>query len=475
MSRARSSAAALLQRRLRRDSLLASLGAAAREHRWEVHLVGGGLRDLLTGRAAHDLDLILGPPVDPVLAWLHRRSSHRPVSFETRILTHRLTIDGRSVDCVERAPRSLVRELGRRDFTVGAIAFDLAAWQVRDPWHGLRDLRLGRLDPPRDDAFRTDPLRILRGVRLGLQHPRLRLTRRAIGLMRASVPALLRVSPERLRDELDRILLSPRASHGIRQLDRLGALSRLFPELESCRGVIQNRHHHLDVFEHTLLALHAADHPGALGRGVIDPARDAAALSPAGQLTLRWSLLIHDLGKPPTRTIDAAGQVHFFGHEQRSAQLVAAIAARFALSRERQRAIETVVRQHLRLVVMPDGCMSDRALARVIRDVAPHTATLALHALADKRASRGVSHARTTTRLRATAARLLTLQSEIAARTARGTLVSGRDVMELLGCPPGPQVGSVLAQVEERRELGELSSREEALQWIRALSRQQSP
>lgn len=470
MSSDRSVSAARVQRRLRRDRLLAALGEAAREHGWEVSLVGGAVRDVLYGRGAHDLDLILGPPVDPVLDWLQARSSHRPVSFDKRILTHRLTIEGRSIDCVERAPRSLRRELGRRDFTVGAIAFDLAAWRLIDPWNGLRDLRQGRLDPPRDDAFRADPLRILRGVRLALEFSQLRLTRRAMRLMRAATPRLGRVSPERLREELDRILLAPRASDGIRQLSALGALASLLPELESCRGVTQNRHHHLDVFEHTLLALQAADRVALLGRGVIDRRRDATASLPRALLTLRWSLLIHDLGKPATRTVGADGQVHFFGHERRSAAMVEAIARRFAFSRERERAIQTVVRQHLRLIVPPTGLMSDRALARVIRDVAPHTVTLALHTLADKRASRGVGHVRTTQRLRATVARLLALQSEIEARAARGRLITGRDVIEILGCAPGPYVGSVLAQVDERRDAGELSNRSQALEWIRSLS-----
>ena len=465
----RSANAARVQRGLRRDRLLVSLGDAAREHGWEVSLVGGAVRDVLHGRTAHDLDLILGPPVRPVLDWLEARSSHRPVSFDKRILTHRLTIEGRPVDCVERAPRSLLRELGRRDFTVGAIAFDLADWRVIDPWHGLRDWRLGRLDPPRDDAFRADPLRVLRGVRLALEFPKLHLTRRAIRLMRAAASRLSRVSPERLRDELDRILLSPRASHGIRQLSALGALTSLLPELETCRGVTQNRHHHLDVFEHTLLALQAADNPLVLGRRVIDPVRDAAGLTPRAQLTLRWSLLIHDLGKPATRTLGTDGQVHFFGHERRSAEMIESIAPRFAFSSERERAIETVVRHHLRLVVQPTGIMSDRALARVIRDVAPHTATLALHTLADKRASHGVAHARTTQRLRATVARLLALQSEIDARTARGRLITGRDVIEILGCAPGPYIGTVLSQAEERRDSGGLSNRAQALEWLRSL------
>lgn len=457
---------ARVARSFSRSKLLRALRDAARAEGWEIYAVGGMVRDALLGRPPHDIDLIVGPAAAP-LAWLAARSAHRAVTFDKRILTHRFECDGVPVEVVERGERALAQELARRDFTVGAIAFDLRAWTLIDPLHGVDDLARGRLDPPDDERFVDDPLRTLRGVRLCVELPQLQLTERAKLLIRASATQLPRIATERVRSELERILGHRHASRGWRLADELGLLGPLFPEIEANRGLTQNRHHHLDVWQHSLLALEQADDAARLGRGVLLAGRDDPALSRDALLVLRWSLFFHDLGKAATRELKADGQATFYGHEKISAQIAARHTERLALPQERARAIETIVAQHLRLVIPPERPLNDKALVRIVREVQPWTGTLALHALADQAASHGIDHRRVKTELRRLARRLLEVEAQVAARQAYGRLVDGADVMQILGVAAGPRVGELLRQVEALRDEGRLTTRGEALTWLR--------
>ena len=156
---AREGAPARIARSLARDPLLARLGDDARSKGWRVELVGGWVRDAIGRREARDVDLATADP-EPLLAWLAERSAHRGVTFEQRVVNHRFTIDGRTVDVVERAERTVEEELARRDFTVNAMAIDLASGRFLDPCGGLADLDAGRLRLPRPDAFEADPIRV---------------------------------------------------------------------------------------------------------------------------------------------------------------------------------------------------------------------------------------------------------------------------------------------------------------------------
>jgi poly(A) polymerase len=456
--------------RLFRQAWLRELSDLAATRGWELHLVGGAVRDAVWGRQPHDYDLIVGPPVEPVLSWLAQRSAHRPIRFEKRIRTHRFTVAGQLVDCVERAPRTLLQELRRRDFTIGAIAVRLGDRTVFDPLHGLRALQQGRVEPTRQATFRDDPLRMLRAIRLASEHPQLRPTGTCLRLIRRDATQIRNCSKERIGEEFDRILAAGTTLRSWSWLARCGLVTQLLPELARCRGVVQNRHHHLDVYHHTLAALAAADHVGRLGQGVLRPALDREAL-----LILRWSLLCHDLGKPETRTVGPNGEYRFHGHERRSAELVGPIGARFAFSRERTRAVQRLVEHHLRIVVPATATMSDRALTRVVRDVDPWVELLALHTLADKRASVGVNHKQTTKRLRESLRQLLCLHERRRQPSRMRRLIDGHELQQLLSIEPSAQLGAYLKELDLLQSTGEITTRAQALSWARSLAAGDGP
>jgi poly(A) polymerase len=470
------------------DPLLAGAVSLARGCGCRLLLVGGAVRDLALERAAGDLDFILEGPSGPFLRRLSARLGHRVVTFRKRgIVDHRVRAGDREWDFVECGPRTLTREILRRDFALNAVAFDLLANRLVDPARGVLDLRRRRIRAVSAGVFRDDPLRMLRAVRLRAEIGELSLERRTARWIRRDAALIRRVSPERVKSELDRILSAPRPSASILTLERLGLLTYVLPELDPLRGLAQNRYHHLDAFRHTLAALAAADEPARLGRGLAplvfaeDPlaparlrtrmgARSHPPISPARARILRWALLLHDTGKAATRTLGEDGEYHFYLHERPSARIARQTLVRLRASREEASAVETLVALHLRLSIPPAGDLTPRALRRIVRDAGSLTPLLALHTLADKIASRGPAHARTLARLRgASRALLLAWRDETERARRLPRLLNGHDVMKKLDLGPGPGIGAILARVEDLQASRELETRAEALAWLARL------
>jgi len=463
--------ALLLRARVRRDPMIAAAAPVAREHGCRLLLVGGVVRDLALGAAPRDADfLLLGRRRRAAVAAIAAALGARAVRFRKRgVENWRVAVAGREHDLVTVAPgrdegRALAAELRRRDFTMNAIAFDVHAQRILDPCGGQADLRRRRVRATGAGVFRDDPLRLLRAVRFVCERPSLAIAPGTRDAIAKEARRIRRVSAERIRDELDRILASRRSAWGIREADRLGLLAPVIPEIVPMRGLEQNRWHHLDGWGHTLAALDAAADPAHLGRPV------PGAEVPKGErlVLLRWTLLLHDLGKVPTRTVDEDGEAHFFGHEEAGAVIAARIAKRLRFSTARARAVRRLIELHLRVSIPVADEVSDRAWRRLIRDGGELTPLLVLHSLADKAASRGRAHRATTKRLRAACNRLMTLYREEAERIlAPPRLVDGSDVMRLRGIPPGPEVGRWIEEIRSRQIAGEIRTRDEALEILR--------
>ena len=462
-----------------------------------LFLVGGAIRDAALGRSVGDLDLILAGPARPFLRRLARAVGHRVVTFRKRgIVDHRIRVGEREWDFVEPGKRSLRTEILRRDFTINAVAFDLLAGRLLDPSRGAADLVRRRLRALSDGIFRDDPLRMLRAVRLRAEIARLAIETRTRRMIARDAPLIRRVSPERIKAELDRILQTASASASFRLLDRLGLLRQVLPELDPLRGLGQNRYHHLDAFEHTLEALAAADNVRALARSLPaqvlleDPLQDRSpgpaggprepgsplsqvprgarpVIVPRRALLLRWALLLHDTGKAETRAMGEDGEWHFFMHEAASRRIATAALKRLRGSRAETLSVERLVALHLRLSIPASGGMTPRALRRIVREAGSLTPLLVLHSIADKIASKGAGHARTLAGLRRAGRALLEAWKTEAERARRlPRLADGHDVMRILGLHPGPRVGTILAELEELQAEGHLAGRDDALEWL---------
>lgn len=304
---------------------------------FEAYPVGGGVRDLLLGRAPHDWDVTTSAsPRETEETLAHCRVvetgiRHGTVTVLTGGLAMEITTfrieggysDGRHPDAVHFT-KSLTEDLRRRDFTIGAMALDWKADRIIDPYGGEADLkkRVIRAVGTPAERFREDALRILRGLRFAAElgftvEPE---TEKA---MRETAGGLASISAERVRAELEKLLCGKAAARVLREYSDL--VGRVVPEILPMVGFLQhNPHHDKDVWEHTLTVLEN-----------IPP-----------EPVLRWAALLHDSGKPQHFTMDAEGVGHFRGHPSTSARMAEEILRRLKCEKRLIRAVADLVAIH---------------------------------------------------------------------------------------------------------------------------------
>jgi tRNA nucleotidyltransferase/poly(A) polymerase len=432
--------------------LRAALGEA------ELVLVGGAVRDELLGRPHGDWDLATDLLPEEVMARGRRAGlkclptglQHGTVTVVVggdafEITTYRADSaysDGRHPDRVVLGV-TLEEDLSRRDFTINAMALPVGPEgelappsQVVDPFGGREDLARKRLRAVGNPLarFQEDGLRPLRACRFAAQ----------LGFdldpeTAAAIPKRLevasKVAVERAFTELTKLLCGKHASSGLRQLASTGLLDLWLPELRAMQGCGQNRHHRYDVWEHTLRAVE-------LGK-VLLPAH-------------RWALLLHDVGKPPTRTVDEQGEVHFYGHEARSVDLAESMLRRLKASNQLIHEVTAFVRHH---GVHPTPEWTDAACRRFLGKLLADGLDLpgwTLFRLADQwakgwgdppvpagRMAPELWIAEVRERCDAVEARLQALLDAKPPLTPKDLALDGRALMALAGRPGGPWLGAL--------------------------------
>jgi tRNA nucleotidyltransferase/poly(A) polymerase len=296
----------------------------------QVYLVGGAVRDLLRGQKAKDWDLATDALPDEVMALFRPKGGKTPYfavptgikhgtvtvyfrNFAFEVTTFRAEkgySDGRRPDYVEFGV-SITEDLSRRDFTMNAVAYKLPSGPLTDPFNGEGDIkaRLIRSVGNPAERFAEDGLRPLRAVRFASQLD-FKVDDAVLEAIPGAVSLTARVAPERIRDELDKIIASPKPSAAFLLMEKTGLLELILPELALCRGIEQKGLHRFDVLDHSLLACDFA-------------AREKA--SPE----VRMAALYHDTGKRLTCKIDESGVRTFYQHERESSRLAREIMLRF--------------------------------------------------------------------------------------------------------------------------------------------------
>ena len=487
------------------NTLLGRVAHWLRDGGVEAYLVGGSVRDALMGRAAHFHDLDFAVPVGG-LAVARRLANRLGGAFfplDTERDTGRVVLtepDGSRfyLDFARWRGDSLRADLADRDFTINAMALDVTQGTdatLIDPFDGQADLSARVVRAVRDQSFAHDPARTLRAARMEAELG-FSIEPHTETLLRQAIPWLDRVSRERLRDELDRIVAAPGAAGHVRRLDDLGLLAAVLPEVVFLKGVPQSPPHRADVYAHTLHVLEALE--GLFDRlwpddGYPPLAREAAntidRLAPwrdqlRGHLLqstsgdrvrvtlLKLAALLHDIGKPVTRSTDEKGRIRFLGHEKRGAEIAARTLRRLRFSREEVDLVQTTVAHHLRpLLLSKAEVVTRRAIYRFFRDTGAAGLDATLLGLADYLGIRGEA-LNLVEWQRALDVTVTLLDSYFHRRqevVSPPKLVSGRDLMEELELSPGPRVGDLLEHVREAQAEGQVSTREEALELARQI------
>lgn len=430
----------------------------------ELALVGGPVRDAFLGRPVNDLDLTTSARPDDIVrivrpvADAHWDIGRAFGTIGARLGDHTVEITTYRADAYSPESRkpevafgdSLEGDLVRRDFTMNALALRLPSLTLVDPSGGLDDLFARRLmtPSPPEVSFGDDPLRMLRAARFAAQL--------SVDVDPAVVEAMARmrerlsiVSAERIRDELVKLLATASPRRGLELLVLTGLADHVLPELPALRLEVDEHAHHKDVYEHSLtvldqaIALENERHPG----------------SPPDTV-LRLAALLHDIGKPATKKVEAGGAVTFHHHDIVGAKLARKRLTALRFDKDTIGAVSRLIELHLRFFGYADAPWTDSGVRRYVRDADDLLERLHILTRAD-----------VTTRNRRKEARLRgaydELERRIAALAEQEELAAirpdldGEQIMAILGLRPGPLVGEAYRfLLETRLDEGPLGAEE---------------
>lgn len=446
-------------------------------------VVGGSIRDALAGIEHGRFDIDIAVAGADIWARAAGDALDAPaISISAEFGVWRIPLAGGQIDVWNLPDDDIERDLRRRDFTVNAMAVPLDRFRrgdlpesVVDPFDARRDLADRRLRLVSDGALQEDPLRMLRAVLLeaeGGWRPDAAL-RAAI---RRDAELITRSSAERQWDELRRIVLSDRLPWALRRMERSGLLDIIFPELAHCRAVAQRPVHRRDVFWHQIDAVRwltrltdqsppRGDRAGAI-RQALAPLLGVEGIRRSldqWRLPLRLATLLHDIGKPDTRTVDEQGSTHFFGHSELGAGLAAQRLRRLRAPGQTVKQVELLIEQHLRpgQINAPGQPPTERALHRFHAALGDAATPLCWLFLADSLATVGAELL--LPRWSAYAAHVARIVSWEPRRPAQtDALLNGHAIMDVTGLSPGPQVGEIRAKIDEAAAIGDVTSVEQA-------------
>ncbi|MDR2900650.1 MAG: CCA tRNA nucleotidyltransferase [Treponema sp.] len=419
------------------DPILKEVSSIFSRNGKEVCLVGGAVRDILLGKKASDWDLASNASPEDVIRFfkyvIPTGIKHGTVTIlykgkSIEVTTYRTESDysdGRHPDNVEYAA-TIEEDLSRRDFTMNAIASKLPNGELIDPFNGQIDIKkqIIRCVGNPDERFSEDGLRPIRAVRFASQLQFL-LDASTLQAIPGALEKTAKVAPERIQQELNKILMSGQPSTAFRLMEETRLLSLILPELAYCRGIDQKGYHKFDVIDHLLLAC------------------DAAAAEETS-LTVRLAALFHDIGKPATRRMGDSGVWTFYNHERESSKITRKILSRLRYPNNTIDAVCHLIEQHM---FHYEDIWSDAAVRRfIIRVGEEHINDL----FALRRADTFGTEAKPVDprSLLPFQDRLEKILSQAKIQSLKDLSVTGKDLIDM-GIPSGKQIGIILNELLE--------------------------
>ena len=439
-----------------------------------VYIVGGTIRDMLMDKAPADFDIAAVPPCEPLARQIAAKAGSRVVPIgKPGAMIYHIAAGDRTFDIAPLCGENIEADLRRRDFTVNAMAWDVAESRLIDPHSGAADSKSRKIRMISPQNLEKDPIRLLRAFRLAacLSFTIAAGTRAAIA---SRSDRLQEAAGERIRDEWMKILAVDEALPHIREMDAAGLLKAVFPELAALKHCRQNGHHEFDVFSHTLSAFSHLEallgHPETLQPEPGKP-KSGGAAQPAvsDPVRLKLALLLHDIGKPACQSLDRAGRIHFYRHESAGAEMAVDACRRLRLSNRHQTYIIFIIQNHLRPLFLFTGHqrqkLTRKGITRFFRQSAPFTVDLLIHAIAD---ARGKTAGQRQTAFESFCRQLIrSYLIEFRPKAALPPLITGHDLIRQCHLRPSPLFSEILFRVETERLAGRLNSRMDALQWVK--------
>lgn len=449
------------------------------------------MRDWLVGRDTSDLDIAVSGDSLAVAQEAAELVDGRYVMLDEDNKVGRVVVPGESVPWhidITSFNRDIEHDLLRRDFTVNAMALDLADFvadniTLLDPLGGEEDLKKGLLRQVSDRVFNDDPSRLMRAVRLSRELD-LEIEQITEETIRLNSGLIDHVPGEKIREELLRILALPYAGNSVRYLDDVGLLCRIMPELKDMKGVKQPKEHYWDVFDHSIESIAALEFilresDWVYGRNdlredvpwnkeIEQHFNGEIAGGVSRKTLLKLGLLLHDVAKPRTKTIEEE-RIRFLGHTKEGSVTAIEIMERLRFSTREIKYVEKLVYHHLHPAQMSNqGLPTHKAIYRYFRDTEGAGLDIIFLALSDYLAVAGprvnvdewhmhIEHIKY----------IMDVHKKQESEIMPVRLVTGDDLMKEFKLSPGKNIGRLLTIVMEAQAAGEVSTREEALQYIR--------
>ncbi len=453
----------------------------------KIWLVGGFLRDVLLGRPTSDVDLAIDGDAKSLATRFARAHGRSVFALDEDRGTYRVVLESKNgkidFDFSQLQGKGILGDLQRRDFTINALALPLSFWgpprwsdHILDPTGGRADLKARRIRCVHRTSLADDPVRLLRAYRFSAEL-NFSLTPETILDVRRHRRLLGKSAPERVREELLRLLATSQAAQTLTEMDRTGLLSVLIPEVEPMRKTGRTYYGVGGVLTHSLAAVGSLEKLldelptqfPSFHRPLVNHLKETVGGHPR-YAHLKLVELFHDIGKPATAKKEG-GKLHFYGHDAVGARLVTKIAARLRLSSNESKSLSRQVGAHMRPGNLGHApVLTDRAIYRFYRDLEGDAVGLLIVALGDH-------FTYLTPRVRRSRKDpvFLTIRKMLSHYFLRPEVVEppkiidGNDLMKSLKLKPSPEVGRLLSAIRESQASGEVKTKKEALALAKSL------
>jgi poly(A) polymerase len=457
----------------------------------KLYVVGGAVRDRILKRYSPDIDIVVPSDADEVAFDFAEKTGGAYILLDDQLhqKTERVVIKSYDktfvFDFAKMRGASIKEDLEKRDFTINAMALPLAHYLedrfdlLIDPFGGQDGICRKKIEMLTDGSFKDDPLRMLRALRFAgqLGFAVDMKTRKSIIRNRCK---LQKVSWERIRDEFFKILsLSPCIAH-IVDMDGLGLLEEILPEVLSMKGVHQNGYHHLYVWEHTLLSLknidtvinNSEDYFAGYSLNLKEYLKTELVFGRSKDSVIKLAALLHDSGKPETASKNAEDCGKFIGHEDAGRRIAEKVARRLKLSNKEISFVNDLVGNHMHLINFSFlDSLSQKGILRFFRKNPEEFWAYFILFFADFMAALGpdVPEDRMSKNKKMTKEMLDKYYHGFKPQIEKPRLVTGRDLIDTFDLPPGPLLGRILTKVEEVQMEGCIKDREEALRYLKEI------
>ena len=464
----------------------------AQEQGVRAFVIGGYVRDCFLGRPSKDIDIVVegsGIALAEAVGAKVRSNVSVFKNFGTAMLRFKgieIEFVGARKESYNRDSRKPIVEDGtleedqlRRDFTINAMAFSLQPEDfgaLVDPFGGIRDLAAGIIRTPLDPdtTYSDDPLRMVRAVRfatkLSTETQQFKIVQESLDSIRRNLDRMSILSKERIVEELNKILVTPKPSIGFRLLDETGLLECILPQLAKLKGVEnvdgkghkENFSHTLEVLDNVAAAEIQAIAEGRLKDYVFEDGQEVAKVRTEPNVWLRWAALLHDIAKPATKRYDPALGWTFHGHEVVGSKWIPKIFQGLKMPlNEKMKYVQKLVALHLRPIALVTDEVTDSAVRRLLFDAGNDIDDLMLLCNADITSKNPKKVARLHANFELVKAKLIEVEEKDAIRNFKNP-ITGDYVMELFGIEPCNTIGMLKEQVKNAILDGEIENTFEA-------------